>query len=60
MLLSTAAEQLQMSRWAIWKAVQRGQLHAEKFGRDYVVHKDEVDRFRAARRPPGRPPKPSA
>lgn len=56
MLLSAAAEQLGMSRWAVWKAVQRGRLNAKRVGRDYFVHQDELARFQRERRPPGRPP----
>ena len=31
-------------------------IQAMRFGRSYMVHKDEVARFRRDRKPPGRPP----
>jgi excisionase family DNA binding protein len=49
------AAELGMSRWAVWKAIQTKRLAAEEFGSIYVVHRDEVERFRQNRRRPGRP-----
>lgn len=30
-------------------------IHAMRFGRSFMIHKDELARFRKERKPPGRP-----
>lgn len=58
MLVADAAVELNISPWGVWKAIERGQLHAVKFGRQYVIPRPELDRFKALPRKPG--PKPKA
>jgi hypothetical protein len=57
-LVTDAAAELQMSRAGVWKAIQRGRLHAEWFGPLRVIRRDELERFKALPRRRGRPPKP--
>ena len=54
----SAAEILGVTPVRVRQLIQQGQLAAEKHGRDYLLHKEEVHRFnRHGRRPSGRPPK---
>lgn len=50
MTTATAAEALQVSRWAVLKAIQDGRLAAEKVGRDYLIASDELERYRRERK----------
>lgn len=57
-LVADAATELNMSKSGVWKAIERGRLKAEWFGPLRVIHRDELDRFKALPRRRGRPPKP--
>lgn len=37
------AEILGISRIAVFKKIKKGEIKAQKFGRDYLVHKNELD-----------------
>lgn len=52
-----AAAELGVSRWAVLKAIHQGRLHGEKLGRDYVIERPELERYKRERRGRGRPPK---
>jgi excisionase family DNA binding protein len=52
-----AAAEVGISKWAIWKAIERGQLAATKIGRQWFIPRREVDRFKAETRKPGRKPR---
>lgn len=57
-LVKEAAAELGVSTWAIWKAIQNGQIeHTEKIGPLHAIPPDVWERYKARRRPPGRPPK---
>jgi excisionase family DNA binding protein len=45
-----AAEMLQVSRWAVLKAIHERRLTAEQFGRDYWIERDEVERYARERK----------
>lgn len=58
-----AAEILEVSRWAVLKAIHEERLKAEQFGRDYWIEREEVERYRRERRltgPRNRKPSPPA
>ena len=63
MLLVEAAAELQMSRHALWKAVERGHVRTVRIGPLHAIERDELDRFKAERRrrgwPKGKPRKPA-
>jgi excisionase family DNA binding protein len=56
-LLTTiqAGEMLNVSRKMIIKLINEGRITAEKLGRDYVISRDEVERYQRERKPAGRP-----
>jgi excisionase family DNA binding protein len=41
---------LDISLSAVQKAVQKGRLRANQFGRDYWIEREEVERYRLERR----------
>jgi excisionase family DNA binding protein len=45
-----AAEMLQVSLSAVQKAIQKGRLTAESLGRDNLIERDEVERYRRERK----------
>ncbi len=47
---ATAAQMLDISRWAVLKAISTGRLTAESFGRDYAIEREEVERYRRERK----------
>lgn len=56
MLVKEAAAELGVSTWAIWKAIQNKQIQrTEKIGPLHAIPRDEWERYKANRRPPGRP-----
>lgn len=61
MLLTEAAKELGLTRWAIWRYVKNGELAADLYGRDRVIKVEEWERFKAERAAKpnrgGRPPK---
>ena len=52
-----AAEELNVTANHIRKMIERGQTHPSKLGRIYVFTREEKERLRTNRRPPGRPKK---
>lgn len=52
-----AAERLGITARAVVLLIQRGQLKAQKFGRDYAIEPAEVERYLRERRPAHRPKK---
>lgn len=58
MLVKEAAAELGVSTWAIWKAIQTKQIErTEKIGPMHAIPLDVWERYKANRRPPGRPPR---
>lgn len=57
MTTDMAAIELEVTRWAVLKAIKDKRLTAEKMGRDYLIARDELDRFKRERRGRGRPRK---
>ncbi|HXL09432.1 MAG TPA: helix-turn-helix domain-containing protein [Candidatus Bathyarchaeia archaeon] len=51
-----AAELLKLTRQGIVKAIQEGHLLARRYGRLYLIELSALERYRATRKPPGRPP----
>ena len=51
-----AAEQLKLTRQGIVKAIKNGHLYARKYGRLYLIDPAALERYRATRKPAGRPP----
>jgi excisionase family DNA binding protein len=47
---AVAAQMLDVSRWAVLKAISNGKLTAEQFGRDYAIEREEVERYRRERK----------
>jgi excisionase family DNA binding protein len=45
-----AAEFLQVSRSAVLKAISDRRLVAEKMGRDYLIERDELERYHRERK----------
>jgi excisionase family DNA binding protein len=52
-----AAGILGMTIHGVRALIHKGTLPAEKFGRDYQISLADVERVKASRPPPGRPPK---
>lgn len=50
-----AAEYLGLSHVRVWQLIQKKRLHAEKFGRDWIITEAELVRFKQLDRPPHRP-----
>lgn len=50
-----AAAELNVTRWAVLKAIKLGRLEAKKLGRDYLIDRDELSRYMTVRRARGRP-----
>lgn len=56
MLVKEAAAELGVSTWAIWKAIQTGQIErTDKIGPLHAIPLDVWERYKKARRKPGRP-----
>lgn len=58
-----AAEMLDVTRWAVLKALKDKRLAGVKMGRDFVIELEEVERYRRERRltgPRSRRPRPPA
>lgn len=51
------AELLGMKRRSVTRLIMRGNLRAERRGRDYFVSHEELERFKQERRVSGRPAK---
>lgn len=57
-LVKEAAAELGVSTWAIWKAIQLGKIErTEHIGPLHAIPTDVWARYKAQRRPPGRPRK---
>lgn len=52
-----AADELGIAVTTLRYHCQRGNIPAEKHGRDWVITQDALDWFRENKRDPGRPPK---
>jgi len=55
MTTTEAAAALNVTRAWVWQIIKRGDLAAEKRGRDWWIEPDEVERYRRERRPAHRP-----
>lgn len=49
------AERLAINTSRVRQLIIRGQLKAEKHGRDWMIKAEEVERYKRERRPVGRP-----
>ena len=45
------AEELRVTRGAVWFWIKTGQLKAEKVGKQYAIEEAELERLKAQRRP---------
>jgi excisionase family DNA binding protein len=54
-LVAKAAEELGVSRHAIYKSIKRGTLKASRVGPTVLIHKAEWERFKATERHRGWP-----
>ncbi|HVQ45127.1 MAG TPA: hypothetical protein VMT30_09310 [Candidatus Saccharimonadia bacterium] len=55
-LVKEAAAELGVSTWAIWKAIQLGQIErTDKIGPLHAIPLDVWERYKKTRRRPGRP-----
>ncbi len=52
---NTAADLLKVKPRTITRYVETGQIAAQKVGRDWLIMPEELERFQATRRAPGRP-----
>jgi len=60
-LVKEAAAELNVSEWAIWKAIQLGRIkRTERIGPLHTIPLAEWERYKRERRKPGRPPRPPA
>jgi excisionase family DNA binding protein len=50
-----AATELGIQPGSVKKLCQRGILKAERIGRDWLISRDEIERYKAERKPVGRP-----
>lgn len=50
MTTEVAAQMLDVSRWAVLKAIRDKRMTAERFGRDWSIEREEVDRYRRDRK----------
>jgi excisionase family DNA binding protein len=50
-----AAERLGITPGTVVQLIRRGLLTAERFGRDYCLTEQEIDRYQRERRPAHRP-----
>jgi excisionase family DNA binding protein len=48
-----AAAMLSVTRWAVLKAIQKGRLKADEFGRDWAIEREEVERYLRVRKMTG-------
>ena len=48
-----AAELLEVSRWAVLKAIHEDRMKAEMMGRDYWIEREEVERYQRERKMTG-------
>lgn len=64
MTTNTAAAELQVSRSAVLKAIKDKRMTAAMIGRDYLIERDEMERYRRERKLTGprkhRPAPPAA
>jgi excisionase family DNA binding protein len=51
-----AAEALGMTVQGVHALIRKGNLRAQKLGRDYLLSSADVERVKSSRPPPGRPP----
>lgn len=58
-LIPVAAKELGVSRQTLWRYVSKERLPAERVGRDYVIRREDLEAFKATRKPAGRPRKPA-
>lgn len=57
MLIPVAAKEIGVSRQTLWRYVSNGRLPAKKVGRDFMIRREDLAAFDAARKPAGRPRK---
>lgn len=57
--IPVAAKELGMTRASLWRYVDAEKLPAEKYGRDWLIRREDLEKFDRERRPPGRPRKPT-
>ena len=49
------AAELDVSKTVVWRQITAGRLPAEKFGRDWLIKREDFEQFRQIRRERGRP-----
>lgn len=55
-LVKEAAEELGVSTWAIWKAIETGRIKkTDRIGPMHAIPLEEWERYKRERRKPGRP-----
>jgi excisionase family DNA binding protein len=59
-LVSDAARELGVSRWAVWHAIKTQRLPSFTLGRFRVIRRDDLEEFKRTRRGRGRPRKADA
>lgn len=52
-----AAKEIGMARAVLWRHVKKGHLQTVKAGPYELIDSEELERFKAQERKPGRPPK---
>jgi excisionase family DNA binding protein len=58
-VLSDAARELGVSHVTAWRHIKSGKLIARRVGPIYLIKRRDLDAFKAARKPAGRPRKPT-
>lgn len=51
------ARELNVSKTVIWRQIHANRLPAEKFGRDWLIRREDFEKFRKIKRERGRPRK---
>lgn len=57
MTTAQVATELGIQPGSVRKLIERGVLGCEKIGRDWLISRDELERYKLARRQPGKPRK---
>ena len=58
--IKQAAAELEVSVMTVRRHIEAGDIVPLRPGREYLIHRDELNRYKTNRRRPGRPSKPRA